>query len=165
MNRSVALWAVVLLLPLSEIGLAILRRAGPGVARRADEGSTRLLWLVILAAVAVAVATQWIAGMRLPGGKAFLQWLALVLLCSGLALRWVAVVSLGRYFTVDVAIHEGHTLVDRGVYRYVRHPSYTGLLVAFAGLGVVAGGAAAVYFATSGDTTTSGTPTPASPSR
>jgi protein-S-isoprenylcysteine O-methyltransferase len=135
----VVLWSVVALFPASEIALALMRRARTGIARHADQGSTGLLWLVILCGVAVAVASQWMPGLGLPGPGWLLRELALVLLVSGLAVRWVAVLSLGRFFTVDVALHEQHALVDTGVYRYVRHPSYTGLLVAFAGLGVFFG--------------------------
>jgi len=133
---SVVLWAVVLLFPASEIALAVMRRARRGILQHLDEGSMGTLWLVILCGVGVAVASQWIGGLGLPGPRWLLQGLALLLLVSGLVLRWIAILSLGRFFTVDVAIHDQHVLVDKGVYRYVRHPSYTGLLMAFAGLGV-----------------------------
>jgi protein-S-isoprenylcysteine O-methyltransferase len=133
---SVVLWTVVLLFPASEITLAVMRRARRGIVQHADEGSMGTLWLVILCGVGVAIASQWIGGLSLPGPRWLLQGLALLLLVSGLALRWIAILSLGRFFTVDVAIHDQHALVDKGVYRYVRHPSYTGLLMAFAGLGV-----------------------------
>jgi protein-S-isoprenylcysteine O-methyltransferase len=60
---------------------------------------------------------------------------------GGLALRWWAVVTLGRFFTVDVATHADHSLVDTGPFHFVRHPSYTGLLLAFLGFGVSMGNA------------------------
>jgi protein-S-isoprenylcysteine O-methyltransferase len=37
---------------------------------------------------------------------------------------------------VNVAIATDHQLIDRGPYRYVRHPSYTGALMAFLGIGL-----------------------------
>jgi protein-S-isoprenylcysteine O-methyltransferase len=51
----------------------------------------------------------------------------------GLVLRWWAIITLGRFFTVDVTIQKDHELVDRGPFRLVRHPSYTGVLLAFVG--------------------------------
>jgi protein-S-isoprenylcysteine O-methyltransferase len=48
-------------------------------------------------------------------------------------LRWWAIITLGRFFTVDVTIEKDHELVERGPFRFVRHPSYTGVLVAFIG--------------------------------
>ena len=58
-----------------------------------------------------------------------------ILFLAGLALRWYSIGYLGRYFTVDVSIAAEHKLVDSGPYRYIRHPTYTGALLAFVGLG------------------------------
>ena len=53
-----------------------------------------------------------------------------------MALRWYAIFYLGRLFTVNVAIAADHTLIDSGPYRTIRHPSYTGALLVFLGLGI-----------------------------
>ena len=58
---------------------------------------------------------------------------AVILFALGLLLRWWAIVTLGRFFTVDVMIEKDHQLVERGPFRWVRHPSYTGVLLAFLG--------------------------------
>ncbi|HKQ60542.1 MAG TPA: isoprenylcysteine carboxylmethyltransferase family protein [Candidatus Polarisedimenticolaceae bacterium] len=72
---------------------------------------------------------------------------AVGLLAGGLILRWWAILVLGRWFTVDVAIQEGHELVTRGPYRWLRHPSYTGAFVAFVGMSLTfANSLAAVAF-------------------
>jgi protein-S-isoprenylcysteine O-methyltransferase Ste14 len=39
-------------------------------------------------------------------------------------------------FTVDVSIIEDHLLITNGLYRYLRHPSYTGLLITLLGAGL-----------------------------
>lgn len=59
--------------------------------------------------------------------------LAVALFAAGLVIRWWAIVTLGRFFTVDVVIEKDHELVERGPFRFVRHPSYTGVLLAFLG--------------------------------
>jgi protein-S-isoprenylcysteine O-methyltransferase len=56
------------------------------------------------------------------------------LFAAGLALRWYAIVYLGRFFTVNVAISKDHRLIDTGPYRFIRHPSYTGAIMAFVGV-------------------------------
>jgi protein-S-isoprenylcysteine O-methyltransferase len=56
-----------------------------------------------------------------------------VLFAAGLIFRWWAIVTLGRFFTVDVTIEKDHELVEGGPFRFVRHPSYTGVLLAFVG--------------------------------
>jgi protein-S-isoprenylcysteine O-methyltransferase len=126
---------VVALFPISEIALAFVKRSG-GRAHSEDRGSLRLLWLGIAFGVSLAIAAQWIPSTRLPGPPLMIRVLALALLLGGLALRWAAILALGRLFTVDVAIHSDHVVVQAGLYRLVRHPSYTGLLMAFLGLGV-----------------------------
>jgi protein-S-isoprenylcysteine O-methyltransferase len=68
----------------------------------------------------------------------------LVLFVAGLILRWWAIIILGRFFTVDVTIEKDHELVERGPFRVVRHPSYTGVLLAFVGLGLSLGNWAAL---------------------
>ena len=67
----------------------------------------------------------------------WLSGAAFALFALGITLRWWAIFVLGRFFTVDVAIHEGHELVQRGPYRVLRHPSYTGALLTFFGLGLL----------------------------
>jgi protein-S-isoprenylcysteine O-methyltransferase len=51
-------------------------------------------------------------------------------------LRWYAIRVLGKFFTFDVAIAKGQTVVEAGPYRWIRHPSYTGSLIGFLGLGL-----------------------------
>ena len=57
------------------------------------------------------------------------RWLGVVLFAAGGALRIWPVFVLGRRFSGLVAIQPGHTLVTRGIYSVIRHPSYLGLLV------------------------------------
>ena len=47
--------------------------------------------------------------------------------------------SLGRWFRREVTIEPGQRLVRRGPYRVLRHPSYTGLILIFAGFGLAIG--------------------------
>ena len=55
---------------------------------------------------------------------------------AGLAIRWTAIITLGRSFSVNVAILPTQTLHKTGLYRLVRHPSYTGMLVCFIAIGI-----------------------------
>ncbi|WP_238384870.1 methyltransferase family protein [Segeticoccus rhizosphaerae] len=57
----------------------------------------------------------------------------------GLLLRWWSFATLGRYFTTVVKTSADQVVVSRGPYRALRHPSYTGLLAAFLGCGLMLG--------------------------
>jgi protein-S-isoprenylcysteine O-methyltransferase Ste14 len=132
-------WIAVMAFPASEVLLAIFKRAGADDTALADRGSLRLLWIVITLSVTAAVSLRFVHAGHFRAATTITDSVALSLVLAGLVLRWVAILTLGRLFTVNVAIHTGHALVDRGVYRYVRHPSYSGLLLAFLGLGVFYG--------------------------
>jgi protein-S-isoprenylcysteine O-methyltransferase Ste14 len=119
----------------SELVIASVKRSRGG-ATRADKGSLPLLWIVIFGATWLAfyVAAVVPAGHFL--ASPLLESIVIVLLAVGLALRWYSIIHLGRLFTVDVAVAADHRLIDTGPYRYIRHPSYTGAMIAFLGLGL-----------------------------
>jgi protein-S-isoprenylcysteine O-methyltransferase len=130
---------IVALFPLSEIVLAVLKRSPSASAHSEDRGSLRVLWLAIAGGIFLAIVARSTGAARLPGPPRLLRVIAWALLAGGLAVRWTAILTLGRLFTVDVAVHRDHSVVQTGLYRRIRHPSYTGLLVAFLGVGVFFG--------------------------
>jgi protein-S-isoprenylcysteine O-methyltransferase Ste14 len=65
-----------------------------------------------------------------------------VILCAvGIAFLVWARLALGRNWSQTVSVKEGHELVTSGPYRYVRHPMYTGCLIACVGSAIVCAGA------------------------
>ncbi|KIJ60134.1 hypothetical protein HYDPIDRAFT_99330 [Hydnomerulius pinastri MD-312] len=54
-------------------------------------------------------------------------------LAGGLIRLW-CYRTLGRFFTFQLSIREDHSIITTGPYSYVRHPSYTGLLMCCAGI-------------------------------
>ncbi|HEV3167929.1 MAG TPA: isoprenylcysteine carboxylmethyltransferase family protein [Isosphaeraceae bacterium] len=65
------------------------------------------------------------------------RYLGLGLYVVGGVLRLVPVFALGRRFSGLVAIQEGHQLLTTGIYRWLRNPSYLGLLLGLAGWDLV----------------------------
>lgn len=57
----------------------------------------------------------------------------------GMLVRWWSFATLGQLFTTIVKTSPDQPIVDEGPYRWVRHPSYTGLVVAFLGFGLMIG--------------------------
>ena len=119
-----------------ELWQAFRLRRGVAHASAVGEVLFRLLFFVgiLLLPLGASVAP----GAVVPGGVgAFVigavgGWL-------GLLLRWWCFVALGRYFTVVVKTTSDQVVVERGPYRFLRHPSYTGLLLALLGCGVMLG--------------------------
>ncbi len=141
MSLSLLLGLVYLI---SELLLTVTRRSRSRTGTKQDRSTLRVLWLVIMVSVAagIYVAKHWPAA-ALPGVRSF-AFVGVVLFVAGLLLRWWAIVTLGRFFTVDVTIEKDHELVERGPFRMVRHPSYTGVLLAFGGVALSLGNWAAL---------------------
>jgi protein-S-isoprenylcysteine O-methyltransferase Ste14 len=79
-----------------------------------------------LAAAVPAAAVQ--------AGRYEVYYAGLVVMAMGMALRFSAVIVLGRFFTPVVMIGRDQHVVDTGPYRWIRHPSYTGALLTMAGV-------------------------------
>ncbi len=115
----------------SEILIAIVTRTRRGGGKVLDRGSMAILWVTIVACI---TAGEWIAAAtpeNMFGGAHGLKIAAIVVLTGGLAIRWTAILSLGKAFSANVAIRDAQTVHESGLYRLVRHPSYSGLLLAF----------------------------------
>jgi len=128
--------ALGLVILAGELALRVTRRSDPGTSAGADRGSLAVLWLTIGAAVVLALFVPRLvpqANYNLCTRSVIFTLIGFVL---GLALRAWSIARLGRFFTVDVVVQRDHELVMTAPYRWVRHPSYTGLLVEFAALGV-----------------------------
>jgi protein-S-isoprenylcysteine O-methyltransferase Ste14 len=109
------------------IGLGTRTKQSSGTVR--DRGTLRLLWLVIAGSLTVGITLGRMSGSDLPGGAPWLGPGSLAVLLAGLLLRWTAVISLGKSFSSNVAIHATQRVHKTGLYRWMRHPSYTGLLL------------------------------------
>lgn len=59
-----------------------------------------------------------------------MQWAMVLLVFVGLLFTWWARVSLGRLWSSSVTRKAGHRVVDTGPYAIVRHPIYTGVILA-----------------------------------
>ena len=101
-----------------------------------DRGSLALFDVTGVLSVPAGIVLGFTAYGRVRACAAFVGALGLVLLVAGTALRRAAIRELWEYFTVNVSILEGQRVVRRGLYRLVRHPSYTGLLLRYLGFGL-----------------------------
>jgi protein-S-isoprenylcysteine O-methyltransferase len=115
---------------------ARIRRGGSTGVTTSDRGSLLLLWCVIGGSIS---AGFWIAFAYAPTAIHAGHWLRVtsdLVFAVGLAIRITAIYTLGRSFTANVSIHATQTLHRSGLFRYVRHPSYTGMMLIFLGLGL-----------------------------
>jgi protein-S-isoprenylcysteine O-methyltransferase Ste14 len=127
-------WELGSIYLVSEILLNLTRRSRSKTGTKQDRSTLGIIWLVIAVSVMAGVFVAFnFRAAALPHGRIFAS-ASVVLFVAGLILRWWAIISLGRFFTVGGTIEKDHDLVERGPFRIVRHPSYTGVLLAFMGL-------------------------------
>lgn len=122
----------------SEIVLAFTRRSGSR-GDSPDRHSLALLWVVIAISILLSILIAQSHHVGTLPHRRLLYFAGLFLFVGGIILRWYSIIHLGRFFTVDVAIAKEHRVIDSGPYHFVRHPSYTGALVAFIGFGLCLG--------------------------
>jgi len=109
-----------------------LRQRGATRVKR-DRGSRALITVSIFISVLIAFYFGYGGVGALPD---WIFYMGIFLMFSGVMVRQYAIAILGRFFSLSVQLSEDHKVVDKGPYRLVRHPSYTGILITFAGLGL-----------------------------
>jgi protein-S-isoprenylcysteine O-methyltransferase Ste14 len=124
-----------------EIALFIRDRARGKGGTAQDRGTLLLNLLVLFVATAAAGAAHGaLAGdAAWQFGSTPVAAVGLLVMWAGLALRIWAIRVLGGSFRMTVEVDDGQPVVDRGPYRWVRHPSYSGLLLIVIGLALVYG--------------------------
>ncbi len=110
---------------------------------RRESLASRASHIVPLAAAVVLLVPSALPGGFLSGRilpATYLDfWTGVAMLAAGLAFTVWARVNLGSNWSGTVTVKSGHELVRTGPYAWVRHPIYTGLLLAFAGCAVARG--------------------------
>ncbi|MBU6247761.1 MAG: isoprenylcysteine carboxylmethyltransferase family protein [Xanthomonadaceae bacterium] len=101
------------------------------------------LWLPLM--IGTVLVLPWRGGedtllrLRFVPSTLTLSILGAVLVWAGVLLAIWARTTLGRNWSAVVQVKQDHELVERGPYRRVRHPIYTGLLMAFLGTALALG--------------------------
>lgn len=108
---------------------------GKASSKNRDKGSAKLWDLAHFFGV-IGIITGFTPIGRVRDAGEFIAICGLALMLVGVAVRWLAIYTLGQYFTGRVSILEGQHLVQTGLYRHVRHPAYAGSLLAYLGMGL-----------------------------
>jgi protein-S-isoprenylcysteine O-methyltransferase Ste14 len=137
-------WPAWLVLSIWLVWFAFWRLASPDSAGSDERESarSRASYLVPMVLVIVLMIgpgwPPWVEHQLIPGGW-FRYWIGVVVLVSGLGLTVWARRVLGRNWSGRIAIKDGQQLVRVGPYRLIRHPIYTGGLIAILGSAAASG--------------------------
>jgi methyltransferase len=113
----------------------VIRRQQPG-APQAARSSFKWIALVNLGLFTVPALERWLRRRPPPAAVAAVGWMAAL---SGVALRLSVLVSLRDAWNVHAVVPSNLRIVDRGPYRFIRHPNYLALGLEFLGLPLIGG--------------------------
>ena len=117
----------------------------PKTRIEADQGSAVFAQATGLGGLLLGLSlVRWLPSLALPGAAWTWAAIGLPLAWAGIALRITSVTTLGSMFNPLVAIHDHHVVVEHGPYRFLRHPSYAGVLLLWIGIGIATANAAAL---------------------
>ena len=127
------------------IGLRFLR--GTIRSQSRDRGS---YWVIVLVVWGSMFISFLLRVLNWGVFHSSLQFLGLGMTFVGIVVREWAVISLGRFFTVTVKVTSDQRLVKHGLYRWFRHPAYSGSILSLVGfplaIGTWAGGLVVFIF-------------------
>ncbi|NJP08313.1 MAG: isoprenylcysteine carboxylmethyltransferase family protein [Leptolyngbyaceae cyanobacterium RU_5_1] len=107
-------------------------------AGQRDRGSSRLLLvsgsITIVFLLLAPVLNSWKLGCW--GDRTGINWLGILMMVSGLILRYLAARTLGEFYTRTLLVTPEQHVIEQGLYRIIRHPGYLGLLIASIGVGL-----------------------------
>lgn len=112
-------------------------RADP--ENRDDRGSYRVLQVAVGVALFVGLGATYALDATAIRRPLVAFWAGIGLILAGIVVRRLAMRSLDRHFSYRVSVRSDHEVVDSGLYRWVRHPSYTGGTLGYVGIGLALG--------------------------
>jgi protein-S-isoprenylcysteine O-methyltransferase Ste14 len=106
-------------------------------AQTHDRASRFVLLISIFVVIFLGIRATFNARQfAIPADRMLLFGIGIFLILAGAAFRWYSIWVLGKFFTRVVSIQAGQTVVEKGPYRFIRHPSYSGAMLSFLGFGL-----------------------------
>jgi protein-S-isoprenylcysteine O-methyltransferase Ste14 len=120
-----------------EIGL-VVRDASRGKGKITTDKGTRYFNFIALGlGMSVATALNGFSVFFFPGGRtSSMFFIGITIMLSGMALRYWAIATLGNSFRTTIETDSSQKVVNNGPYKFIRHPSYSGLLLICFGYGI-----------------------------
>ena len=105
-----------------------------------DQGSQRVLTTAfgIISVALVGAPLLNILGLARLDPEWLMGAIGLLVLITGILMRYWAAVTLGRYYTRTLRTEEQQPIIEKGPYRLIRHPGYLGIILAFFGAAIAA---------------------------
>jgi protein-S-isoprenylcysteine O-methyltransferase Ste14 len=134
---AIAFWLIYIWAFTPEFAIVSRARRTVVENRAKDSGSLALILIATSLMLLLSFPLSFVTSLRFPAAAnlpAFV--IGTLVLVAGSLLRRHCWRVLGQYFTGDVQTRADQPVIDRGAYRWVRHPSYSAAILMFAGIGL-----------------------------
>jgi protein-S-isoprenylcysteine O-methyltransferase Ste14 len=133
--RIIVIIMIAYLYGFFEYYLSFRQRKKIKIVSKGDKGS---LWLLYISITIGYLLSFSIATTKI--GRIY-HWnilfaLGILIIIVGLMIRIISIRILKQYFTYSVTKAENHEIIEKGFYKYIRHPGYLGQLLIFAGISI-----------------------------
>lgn len=133
------LWTINMLIPVLACAIIFMTQRSATKAQLADRHDRHSMKYLSIATLisqmsVVAEWAYWGENHRLLWNQATI--VGTVMIGTGLFIRLWAIWTLGPYFQNTIIVVSNHQLVQKGIYKYIRHGSYTGALLTAVGIGI-----------------------------
>lgn len=128
-------WLTVVFWWILDFYVIVLKRSG--YYKVLERKSKFIIIFLILLGVFLAIYPESFRSVWRTREFGLFQIVGSVVLMIGVGVRFVSVLTLGKHFTPDIGVLQDRRLVTKGLYSKVRHPSYTGEIIAFLGLAII----------------------------
>jgi len=137
-----SLYAMVIIVWIVSEAIVLIRtiaRVGPREHVASNRGQDRFSGPALIGGLLLAIwigslLAELVQATAMRSARPVIFAVGFLLALAGIALRWYAIATLGRYFTTRVQTTPDQPVVESGPYRFVRHPSYTGALMTVLGV-------------------------------
>jgi len=111
--------------------------------RKREPWGQRLVFLLIFVGICYLIEIEatrsGISDRRFVPPRPWIEWLGVALTAAGIAFAIWARNHIGKFWSASVSLREGHELIRSGPYARIRHPIYSGMLLAAAGTTLCSG--------------------------
>jgi protein-S-isoprenylcysteine O-methyltransferase Ste14 len=102
-----------------------------------DRRTRNYNFISLIIAISSAAIISWIPLFQFNRrGTSIVFWLGVIIICLGLFLRYWSIHILGKYFSTTVELEKSQKIVQKGPYKWIRHPSYSGIILFCIGYGL-----------------------------
>jgi protein-S-isoprenylcysteine O-methyltransferase Ste14 len=102
-----------------------------------DRRTRNYNFISLIIAISCAAIFSWIPLFQFNRrGTSIVFWIGILIICLGLFLRYWSIHLLGKYFSTTVELEDSQKIIQKGPYKWIRHPSYSGIILFCIGYGL-----------------------------